>query len=113
MREPTMELNKYINPFSKRVQELSQKLDKATINGDVSKLEKLLKDAEDILDSENSASQASVYYSMGTAYSDYAELAGASGEASIKKQLYCFRKSIRLIETGEYADENTVHMFLD
>ena len=32
-------------------------------------------------------------------------MAGVSGEASIKKQLYCFRKSIRLIETDEYADE--------
>lgn len=42
---------------------------------------------------------------MGTAYSDYVKLTGVSGEESIKKQLYCFRKSIKLIEADEYADE--------
>lgn len=105
MREAVKVLGKYIDPVSKRVQELSQKLDEATINRDVAKLEKLLKDAEDMLDGENSASQASIYYSIGTAYSDFSELAEVSGEESIKKQLFYFRKSIRLIDTDEYTDE--------
>lgn len=103
MRDATKALSKYANPFSKRVQELSQKLDKVTISRDIAKLEKLLGEAENMLDNENSASQASIYYSIGTAYSNFSELRGVSGEASIKKQLYCFRKSIGLIETNEYA----------
>lgn len=41
MKEVTKKLSKYINPISKRVQDLSQKLDEATINEDVPKLEKL------------------------------------------------------------------------
>lgn len=40
-----------------------------------------------MLDGENSASQASIYYSTDTAYSDFAKLAGVIGEDSTKKQL--------------------------
>ena len=105
MKEMTEASGKYIDPFSKRVQELSQNLDEATINRDIVLLEKLLKEAEEMLDNENSASQASIYYSIGTAHGDFSELAGVSGDASIKKQLFCFRKSIRLIEMDENADE--------
>ena len=107
MKDLTKALSKYINPISKRVQELSQRFDEATINRDIAKLETMLTEAEDILDSENHASQASIYYSMGTAYGDYAELAGVSGEEPIKKQLYYYRKSIRLIDVDEYTDENS------
>lgn len=105
MKETIEMSNKYINPFSKRVQELSQKLDEATINKDVAKLGKLLEEARDMLDSEDFASQASIYYSMGTACGDYADLSGDSGEEPIKRQLYYFRKSIALIEMDKYADE--------
>lgn len=85
MKETIEMSNKYINPFSKRVQELSQKLDEATINKDVAKLGKLLEEARDMLDSEDFASQASIYYSMGTACGDYADLSGDSGEEPIKR----------------------------
>ena len=97
--------SKYADPFSKRAQELSKKFDEATINRDVAKLGKLLEEARDMLDSEDFASQASIYYSMGTACGDYADLSGDSGEESIKRQLYYFRKSISLIEMDKYADE--------
>lgn len=100
-----MNFDKFFDPFSEKAKKLAEKFDFATINKDIEKLEKLLKDAENMLDGENSASQASIYYSIGTAYSDFADLAGVSGEESIKKQLFCFRKSIKLIETDEYADE--------
>ena len=53
----------------------------------------------------DSASQAQLYYSIGTVYSDFSKLKGLSFEESIKKQLYCFRKSINIIENEEYTHE--------
>lgn len=67
-------LDMFTDPFSKKVRELSARFDFATINKDTVELKKLLKEAEDALDEENSASQAMLYYFGGTAQNDFAIL---------------------------------------
>lgn len=97
--------NLYTDPFSTRAKELSFEFDLATQNQDASKLEQLIKEAEDVLKAEDNASQASLLYSIGTAYGDFAKLTGISEKDYYPKVLYCFRKSISLIEADEYNNE--------
>lgn len=96
---------KYVNPFSQNAIEFSARFDFATIHKDTTELQKLLNEAESILDEEDSASQAMLCYSLGTAYDDLARITGSRTEQSFQKVLYYFRKSISLIEQDEYADE--------
>ena len=98
-------LNKYSDPFSDKAKELALKFDLATINKDTEKLKKLFGEAEGILKQENDASKAMIYYSLGTAYDDLARLTGSQTEAAFQKVLYCFRKSINLIEQEEYTKD--------
>lgn len=98
-------LNQYTDPFSKKAKELAAKFDFATINKEAEKLKQLLNEAESILDQENDASKAMIYYSLGTAHDDLAKLTESRTEASFQKVLYCFRKSIKLIEQDEYAND--------
>jgi len=98
-------LSQYIDPFSEKAKNLSAKFDFATMNNNIDELEKLIKEAENVLDGENSASQAMIYYSLGTAYDDFAKLTGNRNEEAFQKILYYFRKSINLIESDEYEDD--------
>lgn len=97
--------NEFVNPFSKKVEELSEKFDNATISRNYDELEQLLSVAESEQHNENIASQARIYYSMGTVYSDFAQFKDISTEKSIERQLYYFRKSISLIEIDEYSEK--------
>ena len=105
-------LSQYTDPFSEQVKELSAKFDFAIINKDAEELKELLEEAENVLEEENSASQAMLYYSLGTAYDDYVNLTGNRNEESLQKILYYFRKSIKLIESEEY-DEKYIPYVLD
>ena len=58
-----------------------------------------------IIDTEDTASQAQLYYSIGTVYGDIARLEKSSDESYIEKQLFYFRKSIELINADELSDE--------
>ena len=78
-------LHKYTDPFSDIAKELSVKFDYATINKDVQKLEELIGEAENILFEENPASQAMIYYSLGTAYDDFAKLTRNRNENALQK----------------------------
>lgn len=98
-------VSKFVNPFSQDVRRMSERFDYATINHNFNELEQLLAETEKMLCDENAASQAQLYYSMGTVYSDFAKFKGISTEKSTEKQLYYFRKSISLIEFNEYFDE--------
>ena len=98
-------ISKFVNPFSQDVRRMSERFDYATINHNFNELEQLLAETEKMLCDENAASQAQLYYSMGTVYSDFAKFKGISTEKSTEKQLYYFRKSISLIEFNEYFDE--------
>ncbi len=98
-------LNQYIDPFSDKAKQLALEFDTATINKDIGALKELLDKAEKSLDDENDASKAMIYYSLGTAYEDFAKLTRNRNENALQKILYYFRKSIKLIELDEYQDE--------
>lgn len=93
----------YINPFSKESELYAQKLDEASISRDIALLDQLLSEIENTLISVDSASQARLYYSIGTVYGDFAKTKGLSYDESIRKQLYCFRKSVDIIADEEYT----------
>ena len=98
-----MEQKEYINPFSKTSELYARKLDDASLSGDLVSLEQFFAEIEKILPDEDTASQARLYYSIGTVYSDLAKAKGITYEESVKKQLYCFRKSVDIIEDEEYS----------
>ena len=98
-------LNQYTDPFSEQAKKLSLAFDIATINKDVDAVRKLLDDTKKALVKENEASKAMIYYSLGTAYDDFAKLTENRTEETFQKVLYCFRKSIKLIEQDEYTKE--------
>ena len=98
-------LNQYTDPFSEQAKKLSLAFDIATINKDVDTVRKLLDDTKKVLVKENEASKAMIYYSLGTAYDDFAKLTENRTEETFQKVLYCFRKSIKLIEQDEYTKE--------
>lgn len=100
-----MTKEEYINPFSKESEIYAQKLDEATISRNHEQLVILLDEIEHIIPDTEVASQASLYYSIGTVYSDFAKFKGLSMEESLRKQLYCFRKSIDYIELPEYSEK--------
>ncbi len=95
-------IDKYIDPFSDKAKQLALEFDTATINKNIDALKELLEKAEKLLDDEDDASKATIYYSLGTAYDDLAKLTESRAEESTKKVLYYFRKSIKLIEQEEY-----------
>lgn len=105
MKNQSKMLNKYCDPFSDKAKKLALKLDAATIDQDTEKLKSLFDDAENILRQENDASKAMIYYSLGTAHSDLANLTGDQTEMAFQKVLYYFRKSINLIEQDEYKKD--------
>lgn len=96
---------KYKNPFSDNVQIISAEFDRTTDEGEPEKLKLLIDNALNIIDKEDIASQAQLYYSIGTAYGDIARLESTNDENYIEKQLFYFRKSIELINSKELSDE--------
>lgn len=99
---------KYINPFSNQSQLFSKKFDNATDEGDSEKLKLLIDDALNIINKENIASQAQLYYSIGTVYGDIARIENTNDESCIEKQLFYFRKSLELINSIELSDEKYI-----
>ena len=91
----------YIDPFSKATTDLTQRFDTATINKDYEALSMLIDEAIELIKTETAASQARLYYSLATTYSDFAKFKGISTDESLKKQLYYFRKSIALINAKD------------
>lgn len=81
------------------------RFDSATISKDADTLLELISEAENLIQTENTPSQARLYYSIATAYSDLSSLKRVSKEDAIKKQLYFFRKSIDLLEAEDCCKE--------
>ena len=84
---------KYIDLFSKETTDLTLRFDAAIISKDYETLSSLIDKAIELIKTETSASQARLYYSLATTYSDFAKFKGFSEDESFKKQLYYFRKS--------------------
>lgn len=93
------------NPFSKDVIKLAIEFDKATLENDIVKIEELIKEAQIQLTAENEASQAYLFYSLGTVYSDVSKLKGISDEKSLKKQIYYYRKSLKILGKEKFFDQ--------
>lgn len=97
--------SKYIDPFSDKAKKLSQKFDDATINRDVSRLYSLINQANETAKSEDNASQAQIYYSIGTVYGDIASITSSLNDMHLRDcQVYYFRKSIALVELNELSN---------
>ena len=103
-----MDQTKYINPFSQESETYAQKLDDASMSRNIVLLEELVCEIERTLPDIDSASQARLYYSIGTVYSDLAQAKLSMPEKSIRKQLYAFRKSVDIIEREEYSKEEYI-----
>lgn len=101
--EENMRIEEYINPFSKESEMYARRLDDASLSGDMEKLGTILDETEIALRNADAASQARLYYSIGTIYGVYAKAIGLINEESLRKQLYCFRKSIDIIENEDYS----------
>lgn len=76
---------KYIDPFSKATTDLMLRFDAATISKDYETLSTLIDEAIELIETESTASQARLYYSLATTYSDFAKFKGLSKEESFKK----------------------------
>ena len=91
-----MKDNKYINPFSKNSENLAKEFDSATISKDTQKIESIIKKAMSIVKTEDNASKAAIFYSLGTAFGDLQSISKSVDEELIKKQLYYFLEIINL-----------------
>lgn len=100
-----LKVKKNKDPFSSQVHEMAKKFDMATIENKIEDISRLLVEAESLLDTQNRASQAHLYYSMGTVYSDFSKEIETADTEPQKKCLYYFRKSIELIENDEYEKD--------
>lgn len=96
---------KFVSPISERAIRISKNFDQAAIEKDATKLEAEIREAEYILCEEDEASQAHLYYSLGTAYDELVELTGNDEEKGTEKILYCFRRSIEIIESERFNDK--------
>ena len=97
-----MKDKKIINPFSENSQILANKFDSATIARGIEELKLLITQSLEIIEHENIASQAQIYYSIGTVYADIANLSGMSNDENLReKQLFYFRKSLSIIESKQ------------
>ena len=93
------------NPFSEESEMFARECDAATISKDIERLKNLVDQALKGIENHDAASQANIYYSIGTIHADIAFLTGnMNDELSRKKQLYYFRKSIEIIEREEFSN---------
>lgn len=92
----------FVDPFSKVAKSFAENFDAAFITKNLTVLDTLISDAKHAIAEENIASQAQIYYSIGTTYGDLESLAPErSSEETKNNQIYYLRKSISLIELDE------------
>lgn len=92
----------YINPFSEQSELYVKKLDDAIITADYPMLEEVLAEIEMNISNVDAASQAHLYYSIGSVYGDFSKFKRIPKKDAFKKILFYFRKSIALIENEIY-----------
>ena len=102
-------MGKYINPFSKTAENLAMQFDEATVNKDADKLKHLIEEALEKIDTYDDASQAQIFYCIGTVLSVIDSISGVvRNEDSYEKQIYYFRRSIEIIEKSEFNRDEYV-----
>ena len=94
------------NPFEKS-QNIALQFDDATLKNDIESLRELITTVEKDLESENIFFQAHMYYSLATATDAISRLFNESAndrKLSIKKQLFYYRKALKIINLPEFND---------
>ena len=94
------------NPFEKS-QNIALQFDNATLNNDIEKLSELITTVEKDLESENIFFQAHMYYSLATATDTLSQISNEASndrKLSIKKQLFYYRKALKIINLPEFND---------
>ena len=94
------------NPFEKS-QNIALQFDDATLNNDIEKLSELITTVEKDLESENIFFQAHMYYSLATATDTLSQISNEASndrKLSIKKQLFYYRKALKIINLPEFND---------
>ncbi len=97
---------KKVNPFIES-QKIASKFDEATLKNDVDELNKLILSVEKDLDGKDVFFKAQMYYSLATAIDTVSRLSANDSEKrkeSIKKQLYYYRESLKIIKTEEFNE---------
>lgn len=106
----------FVNPFPKLCEEYANRFDVASDNNDVQAIRSLLSKSEDFLRKHPDAIYAPLYYCMGTSYgnlrthgysieSDETELSLEKKDASLERELYCFRHCLELLNDSELSKE--------
>ena len=108
-------MTEFVNPFSNNSDSFAKQFDEAFDKKDVLTINQLIDSAKQSIDdanlpqgqmSENNASKAHICYSIATSYGNIGKLTNnANDEELVKKQLFYYRESIRLIEAEEYDEE--------
>lgn len=92
------------NPF-RDSQKIARQFDDATLKQDIDKLSELILSTEKDLDDKDIFFKAQMYYSLATATDTVSRLCDNDVEKrkdSIKKQLYYYRESLKIIKTEEF-----------
>ena len=90
----------FVDPFSEVAKSFAKNFDVAYLAKNLTLLDTLISDAKRSVVKEDIASQAQIYYSIGTTYGDLASLVPErSNEETRNHQIYYLRKSISLIES--------------
>ena len=92
------------NPFLES-QKIASQFDDAILKQDVDKLRELILSVEKDLDDKDIFFKAQMYYSLATATDTVSRLSDNDVENrkdSIKKQLYYYRESLKIIKTEEF-----------
>lgn len=106
----------FINPFPKLCEEYAQRFDVASDNNNVRAVRELLSESEEFLKNHTDVIYAPLYYYMGTSYgnlrthgysieSNDAELSLEKADASLERELYCFRHCMELLDDTELLKE--------
>ena len=99
----------FVNPFPKLCEDYANRFDIASDNNDIQTIRNLLSESEDFLRKHSDAIYAPLYYCMGTSYgnlrahgysieSDETELSLERKDASLERELYCFRHCLELLD---------------
>lgn len=106
----------FVNPFPKLCEDYAHRFDIASDNNDIQAIRNLLSESEDFLRKHSDVIYAPLYYYMGTSYgnlrvhgysieSDETGLSLERKDASLERELYCFRHCLEFLDDSELSKE--------